>query len=73
MNVTAEDLKQIPLPERLQLVHDLWDQIAAEDHQPSLPPGAVDEATVRIAELRSDPSFGLTEQELWNRVDARRG
>jgi len=30
MNVRLEDLKHLPLAQRVQLVEDLWDSIAAE-------------------------------------------
>lgn len=70
--VTAEDLQKLPLSYRLQLVQDLWDQIAAEAPIPAMSDGAIADAKNRIAELKADPSLGITADELWKQVDAAR-
>lgn len=71
--VTAEDLQKLPLTYRLQLVQELWDQIAAEGAIPAMSDDAIAEASNRIAELKANPSLGITAEELWKRVDASRG
>jgi putative addiction module component (TIGR02574 family) len=51
MNPTPEfaHLFQLPLAERLQLVEDLWDSIAAEQDALPLPQWQVDEVNARLA------------------------
>lgn len=63
-------LFKLPLAERLQLVEDLWDSIAAEQEQLPLPQWQLDELKARAAR------FDAGEETLhtWNEVvaDARK-
>ena len=58
--IALDDLRSLPLNERLQLVADLWDSIA-EDQQ-SLPDdlSVVDELRARKARFEADPSSGVS-------------
>lgn len=67
--ITADDLRDWPVEQKIQLIRELWGQVADDDRIP-IPTGVVDEARRRIDELKRDPSVGLTLDELWRRVDA---
>jgi putative addiction module component (TIGR02574 family) len=56
--VDLEQLRQLPVAERLQLVEDLWDTIAAEapDEAVSLSPELAAELDRRLAEHEANPS-----------------
>ncbi|MCE0497964.1 MAG: addiction module protein [Methylacidiphilales bacterium] len=53
------ELRSLPLAERLQLVEDLWDSIAEDQH--SLPdyPAVIKELRKRKKRFLSDPSSGI--------------
>lgn len=61
------ELKALSVPERLQLVEDLWDSIAAD--QAALPdhPQVVEEVRLRRARFEANPSSGLS----WNRMKVK--
>jgi putative addiction module component (TIGR02574 family) len=50
----------LPVAERLQLVEDLWDSIAAEQETAALPPEVVTELRERMARYDADPSSGIS-------------
>lgn len=58
------ELKTLSVPERLQLVEDLWDSIASD--QMALPdhPQVVEEVRLRRARFEVNPSSGLS----WDRL-----
>ncbi|MDB4874440.1 MAG: putative addiction module component, family [Gemmatimonadetes bacterium] len=55
--VDLDQLKQLPVTERLQLVEDLWDSIADEAPDAAFPvsPELAAELTQRLAEHRANP------------------
>lgn len=69
MHPDAEHLRGLPITEKLRLVEDLWDQIAASEEPFPLPAWHRQEAERRAAELQSDPSLALTREELWLRAE----
>ena len=69
---TAADFEHLPVSEKLQLVTELWDQIARSREPIRLPESAIAEARRRQDEMLADPSIGITEDEMWRRVDAKR-
>lgn len=73
MHAEFEHLRQLPIAEKLQLVEALWDDIFSSDEPFPLHVWELEEAQRRAAELDADPSIGLTEEELWKRVDELRG
>ena len=68
---TAADFEHLPVSEKLQLVTELWDQIARSREPIRLPESAIAEARRRQDEMLADPSIGITEDEMWRRVDAK--
>lgn len=53
-----DSLRELPIPDRLQLVEDLWDTIAAEAPDEAFPvsPELQAELDRRLADYRSDPN-----------------
>ena len=72
MTALAE-LKKLPLSERLQLVEDLWDSIAEEHHALPDSPELVAEIRARSANLKANPSSGLSWDEMKTRISSQRG
>lgn len=70
--VRASDFANLPTDEKIQLVTDLWDQIASQGDAPVLPDWVHTEANRRLEELEKDPSKGLTADEMWRKVDESR-
>jgi putative addiction module component (TIGR02574 family) len=62
------ELKSLPIPERLQLVEDLWDSIALD--QQSLPdhPQVVEEIRRRRAKFEANLGTGLAWDQLKRRI-----
>ena len=58
MVATIEDLKQLPVSEKIQLVEDLWDSIAAETSPIGLSPQHIAELDYRLDALEKNPSHG---------------
>jgi putative addiction module component (TIGR02574 family) len=58
MVTTIEDLKQLPVSEKIQLVEDLWDSIAAETSPIGLSPQHIAELDYRLDALEKNPSHG---------------
>jgi len=59
-----EELKQLPVSEKIQLVEDLWDSIAAENSPMGLSPQQVAELDRRLDAMEIHPSEGTP----WNAV-----
>jgi len=72
MNVRLEDLKHLPLAQRVQLVEDLWDSIAAELE--SMPPSdsLKREMNRRLEEYLKDPKSAVSYEEVRRRMKERR-
>ena len=73
MHPDAEHLRQLPIVEKLRVVEELWDDIAASGERFPLPLWHRDEAQRRAEELESDPTIALTREELWRRVEESKG
>jgi putative addiction module component (TIGR02574 family) len=58
MVTTIEDLKQLPVSEKIQLVEDLWDSIAAETSPIGLSPQHIAELDYRLDALEKNLSHG---------------
>jgi putative addiction module component (TIGR02574 family) len=53
------DFRNLSIAERLQLVEDIWDSIAAETSALPVPPEVLDEAERRLREHRADPDSAI--------------
>jgi putative addiction module component (TIGR02574 family) len=69
MSIDIADLRNLPVAEKLRLVTQLWDDIAASTDPVAVPPDVLREAARRSAELKADPSIAIDDDELWRRVD----
>jgi len=69
---TISELKSLPVPERLQLVEDLWDSIASD--QESLPdhPEVIEEIRRRRDRFDANPGSGVTWDEMKKRIRSGR-
>ena len=63
-----EALFKLPVAERLQLVEDLWDSIAAEREHEPIPEPILAELRARKARYDADPSSGLSWDEVKQRL-----
>ena len=66
MGEPAFDFTDLSVPERIQLVEDLWDSVAAETPPLTLTPDEVAELERRLVEMDSNPEAGIP----WEQVKA---
>ena len=69
MNVELDQLRKLPIAEKLRIVEALWDDIAASDEMLVVRDWHIAEAQRRDAELDANPDIALTREQLWKRVD----
>jgi putative addiction module component (TIGR02574 family) len=65
----TSELHNLPIAEKLRLVTQLWDEIAAASDSIVVPAEILADALRRSSELKSDPSIAIDDKELWRRVD----
>lgn len=58
MSIALDELRQLPVPERIQLVEDLWDSIAEDSPGVGLSPEHIAELDRRLDELEKEPKAG---------------
>ena len=68
MSVSREELRKLPLAERLELVEELWDSIARESDQLTLTPAQMEELDRRLADYEQDPEQGVAWEEVRDRI-----
>jgi putative addiction module component (TIGR02574 family) len=73
MNVELEQLRKLPIADKLRIVEELWDDIGASDEPLVLRDWHKVEARRRVAELGANPDLAITREELWKRVDQSDG
>ena len=73
MSIELDHLRKLPVAEKLRIVEELWDDIAASDEPLILRDWHVAEAKRRDAELDANPDIALTRDQLWKRVDELNG
>ncbi len=69
MSIDITNFRDIPVVDKLRIVTQLWDDIAASTDPIVVPPEVLREASRRSAELKADPSIAIDDGELWRRVD----
>lgn len=69
VSVDIVGLRNLPVAEKLRIVTELWDDIAASSKGSAVPPDVLREAVHRSAVLKADPSIAIDDAELWRRVD----
>ncbi len=74
MHPAVEELRKLPVAEKLRVIEELWDDIGRSNEPVPLPEGALHEAKRRRDDMVSDPQLGLTHEEVWKRIrEARDG
>jgi putative addiction module component (TIGR02574 family) len=73
MSADLDNLRQLPLAEKLHVLEVLWDDIAASNEDFPFPAWLRDEVEQRLAEHEKNPAAIITREELWQRVDEKRG
>lgn len=73
MHPEVENLRKLPVAERLRVIEELWDDIGQSGESFPLPDWHHAEVERRAAELEADPTIALSREELWRRVGTRNG
>ncbi len=66
------EITRLTIPEKILLLEDLWDSIAAEESSVPVPQSHREELDRRLAEYERDPGRLLTLDDLRERLEARR-
>ena len=69
MSIDLSSLKHLPAADKLRIVTELWNDIAASSEPVAIPEEILQETSRRSAEVKADPSIAIDEKELWRRVD----
>ncbi|MCO6456786.1 MAG: addiction module protein [Pirellulaceae bacterium] len=64
-----DDLRLLPPEKKLEIVTQLWDDLATSKLQLTLPSEELAEMDRRREELRSDASLAIDADEMWRQVD----
>ncbi len=62
-------LHQLPNDEKLKIIFELWDDLAASNASLQLPEEVIEEAQRRRNELIENPEMAIDDEEMWRRVD----
>ena len=62
------DLRLLPPDQKLEIVTELWDDLARSGTPLTLPADELAEMDRRREELRNDPSLAINADEMWRRV-----
>ena len=71
--VPIEDLLKLSVAERIQLVEDLWDSVAADPTNVPLTEAQKKELRARVAEHKADPESAIPWEEVRRRLYERYG
>lgn len=69
--MNASDFRHLTADLKIELVFELWDQIADSSAPIELPESVKNEIDRRCDELDADPSIAINQKELWRRVNER--
>lgn len=72
MDNYTDTLRNLQVSEKLQLVEQIWDDLAAQEAPIPLPAWAVSEAVRRRDEMLADPNLGSSHDEVWERIHESR-
>ncbi|MCH7859625.1 MAG: addiction module protein [Candidatus Marinimicrobia bacterium] len=62
------DIKSLPIPDRIQLVEDIWDSIAVESGELPLTDAQKKELDRRLAKYHLDPQAGSAWADVRDRI-----
>ncbi|MGD0899878.1 MAG: addiction module protein [Thermoguttaceae bacterium] len=68
MPIKLEELRKLPIADKLRIVEQLWEDIAASAEPFPLQAWHKEEAQRRAEELDRTPEIALTREEVWKRV-----
>ena len=66
--LSASDIAEMPLQQRIQLVEDLWDSIAEAPEAVEIPPWHRQELEKRLEAYHADPSEGSPWADVKRRI-----
>lgn len=69
MQPELEDLRKLPVADKLRIVEQLWDDIGESEEPLLLQDWHKTEAERGASELEANPEIALTRQDLWERVN----
>ena len=72
MDIYTDAIRDLAPAEKLRLVEQIWDDLAAEETPLPLPDWALTEAARRRNEMLADPNLGSTDEEVWKRINDSR-
>ncbi len=64
-----EHFYELSIADKLKLVEEMWEDIAASSESTLISDATLVEAERRWSELEKDPSSAITREEVWRRVD----
>lgn len=74
MHPAMDQLFQLPVSERLQLVQDLWDSIDTSREKMPVQEWHRELVKARLADFEGrEEHIGISREQVWQRVDERRG
>lgn len=65
----TSSLQSLPTDQKIKLVFEIWDEIAASDAPIVLSDNVISEIDRRCSELDAAPSLAIDEDEMWRRVN----
>ncbi len=68
MNTQLEQILELPVSERIQLVKDIWDSIAAVPESVKLTPAQMKEIEHRLEDYRANPEDVVAWEDVRNRL-----
>ena len=68
MSIRASDVMKLPIPERIQLVAEIWDSIADTPDQIETTPETIELLRHRLAEYRQNPTASSPWPEVKERI-----
>ena len=71
MSIELEELRKLPIADKLRIVEQLWEDIADSGEPFPLQPWHLEEGQRRAEELDRNPDIALTREELWKQVGDR--
>ena len=72
MSIDTDELRSLPAAEKMRIVEMLWDD-PGEATSPIPLSDWVDREAVRRRDELRDPSFGISHDEAWRRIEERNG
>ena len=74
MHPAMNELSQLPVSERLEIVQDLWDSIGDSREQLPIQEWHRELVKARLADFDGrEEELGISREQVWRQVDERRG